>query len=450
MDALTSLMTMTPPAGAGPLSLFPLIATVVTLAAVLAFINSKLLRLPSTIGVMLLALVVSAVLIGVGNFVPAVADWAERVLGSVQLEKTLLHGVLGYLLFAGALHLDINELLAQRWVVGSLASVGVVLSIGIVAGLVWLVLRLPVIDLPLPFLHCLVFGTLIAPTDPIAVMGILESLGAPASVETKIAGESLFNDGVAVVVFLALVAAAGLDPAQATGGSMAGVVALFLQETVGGALFGLAAGYAVYRMLAVVDHYQVEILLTLALVTGGYALAMAWHLSGPIAMVVAGLLIGNRGRRLAMSEITRRRLDAFWEVVDEILNTVLFVLIGLEVIVLTFTGAYLLAGLLAIPIVVLARLIAVATPIALLRLRREFTPHVVKILTWGGLRGGISVALALSLPAFALPGGESGGRELLVAMTYVVVLFSVIVQGGTVGALVRRWLPDQGSAVEGP
>ncbi|RLA36990.1 MAG: sodium:proton antiporter, partial [Gammaproteobacteria bacterium] len=268
---------------------------------------------------------------------------------------------------------------------------------------------------------------LIAPTDPIAVLGILKTAGAPKSLETKITGESLFNDGVAVVVFLVLVGVAtGETPAEP------GAIAwLFVQETVGGALFGAAGGWLAYRMLATVDNYQVEVLITLALATGVYALAEAWHLSAPIAIVVAGLLVGNHGRLLGMSERTREHLDTFWELVDETLNAVLFLLIGMELLVLSFRGEYLVAGLLLIPLVLLARLISVGLPVGLLRARREFSPHVVKILTWGGLRGGISVALALSLPV-------TPERDPLVAATYVIVVFSILVQGLTIGPLLRR------------
>ncbi len=332
-------------------------------------------------------------------------------------------GMLSFLLFAGALHININDLARHKWVILTLASGGVLLSTVIVGTLTWWLLA--AFGLQLSFVYCLLFGALISPTDPVAVLGILKTAGVPKSLETKIAGESLFNDGVAVVVFIVLFRIA-------TGGaevSPGGIAGLFLLEALGGLLFGLAIGFAAYAMLKSVDSYQVEILITLALVMGGYALAHAMHVSGPIAIVVAGLLIGNHGRLLAMSKTTRQHLDTFWELLDEILNAVLFVLIGLEILLLVFTRQYFLAGLLAIPIVLLARLLSVGLPIALMRQVRSFSPHVIKILTWGGLRGGISVALALSLP----PGPE---RNLIVAITYIVVVFSIAVQGLTVGKLV--------------
>jgi CPA1 family monovalent cation:H+ antiporter len=279
---------------------------------------------------------------------------------------------------------------------------------------------------PIPFIWALAFGALISPTDPIAVLGILKGAGAAKSLETKITGESLFNDGVAVVVFLVLlgIATGSHDAAAGT------ILFLFMQEAVGGVVYGLAIGALAYWMLKQVDEYSVEVLITLALTTGGYALAERLHLSAPIAIVVAGLLIGNHGRSLAMSDRTREHLDTFWELIDEILNAVLFVLIGMEVLVLAYRDEYLYAGILAIPIALFARLVAVGVPIGLIRRYRDFSPMVVTILTWGGLRGGISVALALSLPTGQI-------RDTLVTVTYVVVVFSILVQGLSIGPLVR-------------
>ncbi len=336
--------------------------------------------------------------------------------------------MLSFLLFAGALHINLNDLAERKWSIGSLASVGVLLSTFLVGSAAWWLLG--ALGIGMPYLYCLLFGALISPTDPIAVLGLLKTAGAPKSLETKIAGESLFNDGVGIVVFLALLEVASGHHAVNAGE----VTLLFVQEVVGGALFGLGLGYVAYRMLKSVDNYQVEVLITLALVFGGYALANSLHLSGPIAIVLAGLLIGNHGRAFGMSETTRHHLDVFWELIDEILNAVLFVLIGLEVMVLTFTRAHLVAGLLLIPIVLGARFVGVGIPITVLRLFRSFTPGAVRILTWGGLRGGISVALALSLPA----GPE---RETILTVTYILVVFSIVVQGLTLQRLMRRILP---------
>ncbi len=407
------------------MTLFELLATLLTLAALFSYFNHRVLRLPQTIGVMLVALVVSLGLQVAGPLAADVEHAAAAMLRAVDFDDALLHGMLAFLLFAGALHVDLGDLAEQGVIIALLASAGVLGATLLAAGFAWAVFGM--LGLDVPVIWCLVFGALIAPTDPIAVLGILKTAGAPKSLATKITGESLFNDGVAVVVFLVLLGVA-TGRAEAAPGAIAW---LFVQEAVGGALFGGACGWLAYRMLASVDNYRVEVLITLALATGVYALAEAWHLSAPIAIVVAGLLVGNHGRLLGMSVHTREHLDTFWELVDEVLNAVLFLLIGMELLLLSFRGEYLVAGLLLIPLVLLARLVSVGLPVGLLRTRREFSPHVVKILTWGGLRGGISVALALSLPASAV-------RDPLVAATYVIVVFSILVQGLTIGPLLRR------------
>ena len=341
---------------------------------------------------------------------------AERLLHSIDFYTALMHGMLSFLLFAGALHININELAKQKWLITALATIGVVFTTFVVGGFSWLIFQAFNIDIPL--IYCLLFGSLIAPTDPIAVMAILKTAGTPKSLSTKIAGESLFNDGVAVVVFLVLLGiATGTEQA-----SFMSVSILFVQEAIGGAVFGFAVGYLVFYLLKGVNNYQVEVLLTLALVMGGYALAHTLHLSGPIAMVVAGLLIGNHGREMAMDGETRQHLDNFWELIDEILNAVLFVLIGLEVIILSFKYEYFLIALLVIPMLLGIRYVSVFAPVKLLQRFRDFSPRVVEIMTWGGLRGGISIALALSLPV-----GES--REVILSITYLVVAFSILVQG---------------------
>jgi len=402
-----------------------LAAILVTLAALFGYINHRYIRLPTTIGLMVIALAMSLSLILLGfHGWSDIENHAKLILSSIDFNQTLMHGMLSFLLFAGALHVELDDLSSQKWVVAILATVGVTLSTFLVGTAAWYLLHW--LNVQLPYVYCLLFGALISPTDPIAVMGIIKTVGAPKSLETKIAGESLFNDGVAVVIFLVLLSIATSEN-EITPGF---VGLLFVEEAIGGILFGLVTGYITYRLLKNVNNYQVEILLTLALVMGGYALATAIHVSGPLAMVVAGLLIGNHGRQFAMSEYTREHLDTFWELVDEILNAVLFVLIGLEILVLTFIDDHLFASILMIPIVILARMISVGLPIGFMRYKRSFSPHVVKILTWGGIRGGISVALALSLPA----GPE---RELILSLTYVVVIFSIIVQGLTIGRLVR-------------
>lgn len=416
------------------MDLFNILAILITLAAVFSYINFRYIGLPVTIGVMVIALSMSLMLNLLGSFGLGLKPQAELLLRNIDFDRTLLHGMLSFLLFAGALHIDINDLIELKWSIGALATVGTLMSTFLVGTLTWFVLGW--FGIGLSYLYCLLFGALISPTDPIAVLSILKTAGAPKSLELRITGESLFNDGVGIVVFLVILEMA--TGAQKVSAGHIGL--LFVQEVIGGVLFGLGIGYLAYQMLKSVDNYQVELLITIALVAGGYALADALHLSGPIAIVVAGLLIGNHGRLFGMSEKTRAHLDVFWELVDEILNAVLFVLIGLEVLVLTFTMQYLLASLLIIPLVLFARFVAIGIPVTLLRPFRAFSPGAVRIMTWGGLRGGISVALALSLP----PGRE---RDVILAITYAVVVFSIVVQGLTLERMVKRTILEPASQV---
>ncbi len=416
------------------MDLLQVLAILLVLTASVAWLNHRYLGLPTTIGVMLVALVASLVLLAAHPWIPTLEQEAKRLLTAIDFDRTVLHGLLGFLLFAGALHVDLGSLREHAVIVATLSSVGVLLSTALVGGLTWLTLRAAGLDLPLQ--PCLLFGALISPTDPIAVLAMLKALGAPNDLETQIAGESLFNDGVGVVVFLALLSASGAAHG-AEGTSVAGVASLFARETLGGVAFGVGCGMIAFWMLRAVDNYQVEIMVSLALVAGGYALADALHLSAPIAMVVAGLLIGNHGRAFAMSERTREHLDTFWELIDDLLNAILFVLIGLEVLVLAFRPAYVLAGLAAVPVVLLARFVSAGVPVQALGAFIPLAPHTVKILTWTGLRGGISVALALSLRSY-LPEATT---DVLLVMTYTVVVFSIVVQGLTMRRVLARFLP---------
>lgn len=415
------------------MDVFQITAALLTLAAAYSYINHRYFKLPTSIGLMVLALVTSLVVIGIGEFDPRVEETAHAMLSHVDFNKTLMQGMLGFLLFAGALHVNLADLAKQRIVITVLASAGVVLSTVLVGGLSYLLLEWMGVEVR--FIYCLLFGALISPTDPIAVLGILKTAGAPKELEMKIAGESLFNDGMAVVVFLGLLEIAtgevGFDISRLAG--------LFLKEAVGGAAYGFVIGWVGLRLLNRVTDYKVEVLLSLAVAAGGYALAYAIHVSGPIAMVVAGLIIGNEGKVTHVSERTREHLDDFWELMDEILNAVLFVLIGLELLIIRFTGQYLVAGLLAFPAVVISRWVAVGVPVSLMRRRRIFSPHAVRILTWGGLRGGVSVALALSLP-MTVDGVALPERDIVLAITYVVVVLSIVGQGLTIGPLLRRSL----------
>ena len=423
------------------MSLFDIIAMLVTLAAVFGYVNHRWLRLEPTVGLLMISLASSVGVMGLHAVFPnlEIVSGLQRIVGDIDFNEALMHGMLGFLLFAGALHVDLEYFVRRKTTIATLATVGLLISTFLVGWLSWLVFN--ALGLEISFLACLVFGSLISPTDPIAVMGTLKTLDAPKDLEANIAGESLFNDGVAVVIFTALVAMLGSQTGH--GGGHAGgheggfgpaqMALFFLREAGGGALLGLVCGYLAYRMMLSIDDYKVEVMISLALVMGSYSLAWGLHVSGPIAVVVSGILIGNRGRALAMSEEVADYLEKFWELLDEILNALLFMLIGIEVLVISFSGRTILAGLAVIVIVLLARFVSVAVPIAVIGLRNSFPRGVVRILTWAGLRGGISVALALSLP-------PSPEKNLILTSTYLVVLFSIVVQGLTIRRVLKRFL----------
>lgn len=398
-------------------------ALLISLASLFSYLNYRFVRLPNTIGIMIISLIISLGMLLMGKLGwHELMGYTHSVLRGINFHETLMQGMLSFLLFAGALHINFNDLRQDAGVIATLATLGVVISTLIVGSLAWLVLH--ALNIEIDYLYCLLFGALISPTDPIAVLGILKRARVPKSLETKISGESLFNDGMGVVVFLVIL---GLI---SEGGMSSSEIGLLLaEEIVGGIVFGLALGTIVYYLLKDVDNYQLEVMITLALVMGGYALAHTLHLSGPLAIVTAGLFIGNQGRAMAMSDKTRAHLDTFWELIDEILNAVLFVIIGLEVLLVPFRSEYLLAALAIIPLVLLARYVSVGLPILVMQRFRRFAPGVVQVMTWGGLRGGISVALALSLPF-------SPERDVIVAITYAVVIFSIIIQGLTISRMV--------------
>lgn len=402
-------------------------ATCLVLTALLAYLNQRFVKLPSAIGVMVIALGLSLCIVALALFGwdSHLLQYEESFVRSIDFSDVLMQGMLSLLLFAGALQVDLSELRAYRWQIGSMALFGTAATSVLVAGAIWF--ALPLLGVQLPLIYCLLFGALISPTDPIAVMGILKSAGAPRRLELVIAGESLFNDGVGVVIFALLLGmlASGEPP------TLAGALTLLAREALGGLAFGFVLGYVTYRLLKSVDQYQVEVLLTLAAVMGGYAAAQHLHVSGPLAMVVAGLMIGNHGRKLAMSDRTRRYVDMFWELLDEILNAVLFVLIGLEAVLIPFSSALLIGGGVSILVTLAARATTTGLPAALFGARLRLPRGSAWVLTWGGLRGGISVALALSLP-------HGPARDTVLALTYCVVVFAILVQGLSIGPLVRR------------
>jgi len=397
----------------------------IVLAGAFGAINHLYLKLPSAIGILVVALLASFGVLGLDLMWPAleIASTARGIVNGLHFSDALLEGMLGLLLFAGALHVKLSDLKAQWRLVFLMATLGVGLSTAIVGvGFSWIT--------GMPLMIALVFGSLITPTDPVAVLGVLREANLKKSMETKIAGESLFNDGVGYVVFLVLVGLAFPGDDHHGAGAMDAVI-LFVQEAFGGAILGIVLGWLTFRVMRQIDDYSLEVLLTLGLAFGGYSLAVYLHFSAPIMAVCAGLLIGDIGAKHGMTEETRKYVDAFWKLIDEILNAVLFLMIGFEVFAIAFEADFLIAGVASIALALLARLTAVAVPVMLLKPFREFSKGVIPIMTWGGLKGGISVALALSLP-------DSEWKPLILTATYVVVIFSIIVQGLTVAPLANK------------
>lgn len=410
------------------MSIFNIITILIILSAGFAFINTRFLKLPFTIGLMIIAIVFTVGITILGSFNHYILDEAKLLIQSVDFETALLDVMLSFLLFAGALHTKLDALKKQKGPIALFATIGVVLSTFLIGSMMYYLFL--AFNYPIDYIYCLLFGALISPTDPIAVLGILKDANAPKKLETKIVGESLFNDGVGVVVFIVLfkIAQQGLDSM-----SFGDVGLLFIEEVFGGIALGLIAGWGAFRLMKVIDNYETEVIITLALVMGISALAHYLHVSGPLAVVVAGIFLGNKAPKIAWSETTHVYVDKFWELLDVLLNAILFVLIGLELLVISLNGDYLIFGLIAIPIALLARYIALAGPVKLFEKKLDFIPKTNLIMTWGGIRGGISIALALSLE----PQME---RELFLTVTYVIVVFSIIAQGLTIGSLVKKVL----------
>ncbi|NQW30650.1 MAG: sodium:proton antiporter [Ignavibacteria bacterium] len=403
-----------------------LIALLLVISAVFAYLNHRFLKLPTTIGLMAISLLFSLLLIATHSLGLPFEHQVQRLLTEIDFEEALMNGMLAFLLFAGAQHVKLSELKENWKSVGLLATFGVLLSTFLVGTSSYYLLH--VFGLNVGFIYCMLFGALISPTDPIAVLSLLKHSDAPRKLHITIAGESLFNDGVGVVIFVVIL---GLLSSGSTP-QFSSVALIFGQEAVGGILLGLVLGLAAFYMLKSIDNYLAEVLITLALVTGGYSLATHLHTSGPIAMVVAGILIGNQGRAFAMSDKTREHIDMFWLLTDEILNAVLFVIIGLEVLLISFSLALLAAGFCCTVIVLISRFVSVSIPLWGIYRADTFPKNTAKVLTWGGLRGGISVALALSIPA----GPE---RMIILVLTYVVVVISVLGQGLSFNKFLRAF-----------
>ncbi len=398
------------------------------LASAFTFINLKVLKLPYTTGMMILALVMSLTIELIGLFYPHITEIAQNIIREVDFSEVLLNIMLSFLLFASALHINLRKLAEEKWPIFTLATGGVLISTVVTATAMYYLL--PLIGVPLDFIYCLLFGALIAPTDPIAVLAMIKEYRISKNLEIKFSGESLFNDGVGVVVFLTIfqISEAGMENFQ-----FMEALALFGQEVIGGIGLGIILGYAGFQFLKVIDNSQIqlEVLVTLTMVLVGTVTAQKLHISGPLAMVVMGLFVGNEGRKKSLANVAGDYVLKFWDLVDEVLNAVLFILIGLQMVVVVFPFNHFMAGLMAIVVVLISRLLGVGIPLRLLKFRHKMEKKTVRLLTWGGLRGGISIALALSLPPFQ-------HKELIVTITYCVVVFSIIVQGLTIGNMFAK------------
>ncbi len=409
------------------MDVFTIISVLVFLSAIFGYINARFLKLPNSIGLMLITIVFTMVVFGIGYVDDTLINAERYIIDQIDFKSVLLDIMLSFLLFAGALHTNFDQLKVQRWPILVFSTLGVLVSTFLVGTSMYYLLQL--LGMDITFIYCLLFGSLISPTDPIAVLGILKKAGAPKQLETKIVGESLFNDGVGVVVFLTIFQLAS------AGESVVGpleILELFGVEVIGGLALGLALGWGTYKLMKSIDDYDIEVIITLATVMVGTLIAQKFHLSAPLAMVAAGLVVGNDTvRNSAMSETTETYVDKFWELLDILLNTLLFVLIGMEMLVLSFKTEYVIAGLLAIPLVLICRYLSLLLPIKFFEKRLDFVPRTNLIMTWGGLRGGISIALALGL-------SDDMFRDVFLVITYIVVVFSIIVQGLTVEKLIKR------------
>ena len=409
------------------MDIFTIIAVLVFMAAVFGYINARFFNLPNSIGLMVITILFTMIVFGIGYVDDTLINAERYIISQIDFKSVLLDVMLSFLLFAGALHTNFQQLKVQRWPILVFSTLGVLVSTFLVGISTYYVLQL--LGMEISFIYCLLFGSLISPTDPIAVLGILKKAGAPKQLETKIVGESLFNDGVGVVVFLTIYKVAefgdgSIEPMK--------ILELFGVEVIGGLLLGLVLGWGTYKLMKSIDDYDIEVIITLATVMIGTLIAQKFHLSAPLAMVAAGLVVGNDTVRLAaMSETTEIYVDKFWELLDILLNTILFVLIGMEILVLSFTLDYIVAGLIAIPLILACRYLSLLLPIKFFEKRLNFVPKTNLVMTWGGLRGGISIALALGLT-------EAMHRDLFLVITYVVVVFSIIGQGLTVEKLVKR------------
>ncbi len=419
------------------MEIYNIITLIIVLTAIFGYINNRFIKLPRTIGIMLISLITSLAVVGIGNISPEFFATTTRAISLIDFQTVLLKVMLSFLLFAAAIHVDSKKLQAERTSIITFATISVVISTFIIGGLLYFTTIL--FGLSINFLYCLLFGALISPTDPIAVVGILRKAKIPESLETKISGESLLNDGVGVVLFITFYQIAQIGVENI---SVWKIIWLFLREAGGGLLFGWLLGYIGYLALRSIDNYVVEVMVTLAIVMGGYSLAEIMHVSGPLSMVVAGIITGNKSMDVVASDVTRDYIGKFWEMIDEVMNAILFLLIGFEMLIIPFNLTLLFLGCITIVIVLFGRLISVSLPIRFLKYKNSFHKNTIPILTWGALRGGISVALALAVPKYMY-------GDMFVSITYIVVLFSIIIQGLTIGKFAKKLEePDENSLSE--
>lgn len=406
---------------------YAIASILMVISALFGYINVRFLKLPITIGLMVITIAFTVVIVAIGQFDDTLLVQEKELISQIDFKTVLLDIMLSFLLFAGALHTNFNQLKIQRGPVLVFATLGVLVSTFLVG--IFMYYMLSLLGFQINFIYCLLFGALISPTDPIAVLGILKKANAPKKLEAKIVGESLFNDGVGVVVFLTIFSIAK-SPNSAI--DVTEILQLFGVEVLGGIVLGLILGYVTYKLLKSIDNYEVEVIITIATVMGGSLLAHKLHMSAPLAMVTAGLIVGHDTvRNSSMSEITEAYVDKFWELIDVLLNTILFVMIGMEMLILTFEVNFIIAGLIAVPLVLLCRYISLWLPIKFYAKKLQFVPNTNLIMTWGGLRGGISIALALTLT-------QDMHRELFLVITYVIVVVSIIGQGLTVEPIIKR------------
>lgn len=413
------------------MELYYTFSILIVLASLFAYINIRFLKLPATIGIMIIAILVSVLVRLFGNsFFPETTKDLFNLINQFDFYEVLMGAMLNFLLFAGAIHVHFSDLKEQKIPIIVYSTVSVVISAFLIAALVYY--TAPLLGIEVPFIFCLLFGTLISPTDPIVVLGILKQAKVPKRIETKITGEALFNDGVAVVMF-AVVMKMAYDPNMDL--SFGSISWLFIKEGIGGMLLGALLGFTAAHAMKKIDDYKVSVLITLSIVMGGYLIAHQLHVSSPLAMVIAGLIIGNYGKKVAMSDTTKDYLNKFWELIDEIMNAILFLFIGFELLLLPDISSYMLIGLVAVFIVLLSRMLSILIPLKSILRKNTYTKGSLIVMVWGGIRGGVSIALVLSLPS-----GEY--KDLLLEITYIVVLFSIVVQGLTVGKVAKKVLSE--------